>query len=405
MAAPLAGVRVVEVATHVFVPMAGAVLAEWGAEVVKVEHPETGDPYRGLVTSGLHPVHQGVDPYFQSTNRSKLSVGIDLVQPEGRDLLSRLVARADVFATNIRSDARTRLRIDVEHVREDNPSIIYVRGTAFGARGRDAGRGGYDTGAYWARTGMQDLLTPPDAPWPPAPRPAFGDVVGGLTIAGAVGTALYRRATTGEPSVIDASLLASGMWQVQPDIVDARFDEPGSVRRAPDRYATWNPLMLPYRTADGRFVALMMLTPDRYWPELCGALGHPELAADPRFVDMDARRRNARSCVEALEAIFVRRDLAEWKRALAGFEGEWTPVQTPGELHDDPQVRANGYLADVDMGNGKALPLVTSPVQFDERPGRPSRAPEHGEHTETVLLELGLTWDEIGALKARRTVL
>jgi crotonobetainyl-CoA:carnitine CoA-transferase CaiB-like acyl-CoA transferase len=414
MAAPLAGVRVLEVATHVFVPLAGAVLTEWGAEVVKVEHPETGDPYRGLVTSGLHPVRRGVDPFFQSANRGKRSVGLDLKHPDGRRLLARLLATADVFMTNVRADARARLRIDVDHVREDNPSVVYVRGTAFGARGPDAGRGGYDTGAYWARSGMQHLLTPPDAPWPPPPRAAFGDVVGGLTIAGAVGTALYRRAVGGEPPVVDASLLASGMWQVQPDIMDAAPEDAtdpdeaaaaDTPRPRPDRYATWNPLMLPYRTADGRFVLLMMLAPDRTWPDLCTALGEPQLATDPRFADLDARRVNARACVEALDAVFAQRDLDDWRRVLAGFEGEWAAVQTPAELHDDPQVRANGYLADVDMGNGRALPMVTAPIQFDGHPGRLSRAPEHGEHTEAVLLELGLSWDDIAALKASGAIL
>jgi crotonobetainyl-CoA:carnitine CoA-transferase CaiB-like acyl-CoA transferase len=421
MGAPLADVRVLEVATHVFAPIAGGVLAEWGADVVKVEHPETGDPYRGLVTTGLHTLHGGVDPYVQSANRGKRSVAVDLKHPDGRALLSRLLAGADVFVTNLRPDARRRLRLDVDDVRADNPAVIYVRGTAFGPRGPDSDRGGYDAGAYWARSGMQHVLTPPGAEWPTRARPAFGDVAGALAVVGAVGAALYRRAIAGEPSVIDVSLLAAGMWQLQPDIVDAglaaREDAeaagPGggtdptdaTAPTAPDRYATWNPLMLPYRTADGRFVALTLLVADRHWPDLCRALGHPEVAADPRFADLDARRRNARACVEWLESVFAERDLDGWRAALDGFAGEWAPVQAPADLHRDPQVAANGYLPEVDMVTGVTVPLVAAPAQFDGAPGRPGRAPEHGEHTEEVLLELGLSWDEIAALKERRAIL
>jgi crotonobetainyl-CoA:carnitine CoA-transferase CaiB-like acyl-CoA transferase len=195
------------------------------------------------------------------------------------------------------------------------------------------------------------------------------------------------------------------MWQVQPDIVNAKLGDEDTHPRAPERSASRNPLMLPYRTRDGRFLLLMMLAPDRSWPDLCAALGEPDMAVDPRFATMASREANARACVEWLEAAFARRDLHEWRRALAGFEGEWAVVQTPRELHDDPQVRANGYVAEVDVGNGVSLPFVTSPIQFDEEPGRPRRAPEHGEDTEAVLLESGLTWAEIGELKRSGAIL
>jgi crotonobetainyl-CoA:carnitine CoA-transferase CaiB-like acyl-CoA transferase len=193
---PLAGIRVVEVATHVFAPMAGAILAEWGADVLKVERPGTGDPYRGLVTTGLHPLHAGVDPYVQSANRGKRSLGIDLEHSEGRDLLGRLVRTADVFVTSLRPGGRARLRIDVEDVRADNPAVVYVRASAFGPRGPEAPRGGYDAGAFWARSGMQHVLTPAGAAYPRPAPPAFGDLAGALALAGGCA----RRWSTGRPA-------------------------------------------------------------------------------------------------------------------------------------------------------------------------------------------------------------
>ena len=224
----------------------------------------------------------------------------------------------------------------------------------------------------------------------------------GQALAGAVGIALFRREVSGEPSVIDSSLLAAACGRSDPT-----SSTPGSATttRTPaarDRYAVWNPLMLPYRTADDRFVALMVLAPDPHWAPLCDLLGRPDLRDDPRFADMEARRANARACVEALEAAFAERPLAEWRARLADFAGEWTVVQEPAELYDDPQVVANGYVADVPMSDTVSLPMVSAPVQFDEAPSRPSRAPELGEHTESVLLDLGLDWSAIGALKRAR---
>jgi crotonobetainyl-CoA:carnitine CoA-transferase CaiB-like acyl-CoA transferase len=395
---PLSGVRIVEVASHVFVPIAGGVLSEWGADVIKIEHPTTGDPYRGLRGPATLRLPGDADPSFHSANRGKRSVGLDLKEPRGRKLLGRLIESADVFLTNVRGDARRRLDIDLDGVRADNPSIIYVRGTGFGVRGPDAGKGGYDSGAYWARTGMQYAMTEADMEWPAVPHPAFGDVMGGITLAGAISTALYRRATTGEPSVVDVSLLGTGMWQLQVELVNACM-APDAPRLTFDRYELPNPLMLPYRTSDGRFIALQLLTPDRFWPDLCQIIGEPEMAGDPRFIDFDARAENSRACVEWLDNVFAKHDYDEWRRILADFPGEWIAVVSPAETVADPQVGANGYIAQVDVGDVVPLHMITAPAQFDEQPSRPRRGPEHGEHTEDVLLELGLSWEEIADLK------
>ena len=403
MAQPLAGVRVLEVASYVFVPMAGGVLHEWGADVIKVEPPETGDPYRSLATAGLHSTLDGIDPNFQSTNRGKRSITIDLKKPEGRELLYRLAKDCDIFLTNMRPDARRRLQIDVDDIRAHNSSIIYVRGSGYGVRGPDAQTPGYDATAYWSRAGIGGALTPPAAEQPVMQRPAFGDVMGGLTIAGAIAAALYRRLATGAPSVVDIGLMNVGMWQLQPDIVHAKLN-PEEQAKVYDRKASWNPITGPYRTRDGRFVHLNMLDADRYWGDLCSVMGHPELIDDPRFVDMAARKQNARACVELLDEIFGSRDYDEWCDVLKKAKGAWAPIQKPQEVHGDPQVAANGWMADVEMANGSQLTLVTSPAQFDEESASPTRAPELGEHTETALLDLGLSWDEVTALKERDVI-
>lgn len=403
MSKPLAGVRVLEVASHVFVPIGGGVLTEWGAEVIKIEHPETGDPYRGLVTAGLHKSYGGVDPSFQFTNRGKQSVAVDLKKPEGRDLIYRLATECDVCLTNFRPQALRKLQLTCDDLRHHNPKIIYASGTGYGPRGPDAERGGYDSAAYWSRVGFAEMFTPAGAEFPTMQRPAFGDVVGGLTIAGAIAAALYRLSATGEPSRIDISLMGVGMWQLQPDIVHAKLNN-GTSKHVHDRKATWNPLTGTYRTRDDRFIGLVMLDADKYWADFCQVVGRPEMIDDPRFVDMDARKENACACVEELDALFASRNYAEWCEVLKRAKGVWAPFQTPLELHSDPQVAANGYLADVEMANGSHLTLVTSPAQFDGQSVVPTRAPEHGEHTEAALIELGLSWEEIAELKSKAAI-
>jgi crotonobetainyl-CoA:carnitine CoA-transferase CaiB-like acyl-CoA transferase len=403
----LAGVKILEVAQFWFVPSAGAVLADWGADVVKIEHPERGDAQRGLASAGLAVEIGGVDFLVQQPNRGKRSVGLDLAKPAGRELLYRLAERSDVFLTNFLPQARRRLEIDVEHVRARNPRIIYVRGSGYGDKGAEREKGGYDASAFWTRGGVAAALTPPGVGTPIGQRPAFGDGIGGLTIAGGIAAALYRRERTGEPSVLDVSLLGTAMWVLSPDVVAAALIGQGGEGGLPrmGREAAPNPLVNYYRTRDGRWLILLMLQPDRYWEDLCERLGRPDLARDPRFADGRARFANREECIRTLDALFAARRLDEWRVAFADMEGPWAPMQTPGELARDAQALANGYIQEVDGGRRGRFPLVASPVVFDGAAPALERAPEMGEHTDEVLLELGVSWDELLAHKAAGAVL
>ena len=400
----LAGVRVVEVAAWTFVPISGAVLAEWGADVLKIEHPESGDPQRGLVSSGLVPGAGGVNFMFEIPNRGKRSVALDLSTDAGRELLYRLVETADVFVTNYLPDVRARLQIDVDDIRARNPDIIYVRGTGQGTRGSEAGRGGFDGATFWARAGVAMAFTSPNSEWPVDQRPAFGDVLGGLTIAGGIAAALARRERTGAPSVVDVSLLGMGLWSLGPDVTSAKLYEGVELPKF-DRDSTPNPLVGTYPTKDGRFITIILLQSDRFWPDLCAHLDRPDLLDDPRFSDAAARYEHGRECVQELRAIFRSRTYDEWRERLQTLAGVWAPMQTPLEVHDDPQVIANGYLEPIEAASGTEFRLPANPVQFDETPASVGRAPDHGEHTDEVLLELGLSYDEIMEHKIAGAVL
>src|SRR5690348_179073 len=400
----LAGIRVVEVAAWTFVPISGSVLAEWGADVIKIEHPATGDPQRGLVSSGLVPGAGGVNFMFEVPNRGKRSVGLDLSTDDGRELLYRLCETADVFVTSYLPSVRKRLHIDVDDIRARNPKIVYVRGSGQGPRGDEADRGGFDGASYWARAGLAMAFKNPAAEWPADQRPAFGDVLGGLTIAGGIAAALLRRERTGTPSVVDVSLLSMGLWNLGPDVTSAKLYE-GVELPAFDRDSISNPLVGTYPTKDGRFIALMLLQADRFWPDLCAHLDRPDLLDDPRFKDAAARYENRRECIQTLRDILRSRTYAEWCERFQDLEGVWAPLQTPLEVHDDAQVIANGYLEPITTAAGAEFSLPANPVQFDETPPCVRGAPDHGEHTDEVLLELGLTYDEILEHKVSGAVL
>lgn len=398
----LAGVRVVEVASWLFGPSCGAILADWGADVIKVERSTGGgDPYRGFFHSGA------VNPTIELANRGKRSIGLDLSAPEGRDVLLRLVADADVFVTSLLPDSRSRLGVDVADIRSANPSIVYVRASGYGPVGPDARTPGYDAAAAWARVGFADYLTPPEASDPIQPPGGIGDCVGGLTGAGAVAAALYRRERTGVASEVDVSLLAGGLWMNATILMT--YANPGpdgpAMRRRLDRRAARNPLSNNYKTKDGRWIALVVIQPDPHWESFCRHVDRPEWVQDPRFVDFHARAEHSGELVDLLDEAFQSRTVAEWCERLATFSGVWAVNQSPEEVLTDPQVLANGYLQP-GQEPGPAMRAVSSPAQFDGRPlGPVPRAPEHGQHTEELLLEHGYSWAQITAMKDAGTII
>jgi crotonobetainyl-CoA:carnitine CoA-transferase CaiB-like acyl-CoA transferase len=394
MTKPLAGIKVIEVTMWAYVPTAGGVLADWGADVVKIE-PPSGDPMRGLTSWGIKPGAYGFTLTWDVYNRGKRGIVIDLSAPGAADLLYKMVAGADVFLTSLLPAARRKLRIDVEDIRRANPKIIYATGSGQGALGDEAEKGGFDAISFWARSGCSSGATPDDAPYPLGmPAAAFGDVLGGLTLAGGIAAAIAQRERTGKGSVVDGSLLATGMWAMQMNITTAKLiGVPEMPKLARNSFP--NPLVNCYRTSDGSCVFLCMLQSQRYWAELCRAMGRADLIDDPRFATDAGRATNKTACIAELDRIFAAKTLTEWRAILATQEGQWDVVQRAGDLPVDRQALANGYVQDVEYGDGRVLTMVSTPVQFDRVPFPIRPAPEHGQHTEEVLMELGMNMDQI----------
>jgi crotonobetainyl-CoA:carnitine CoA-transferase CaiB-like acyl-CoA transferase len=404
MLQPMRGVRILEVAQFTFVPAAAAVLADWGAEVIKVEHAERGDGQRGLTTVlGLEGIVQGsrFSPVFDGPNRGKRSIGLSLEKPEARAVLDELIKNSDVFLTNYLPGVRAKLHLDVEDVRKVNPDIIYVRGSGFGARGPEANKGGYDMTSFWARGGSGAGATPPGADrMSPMPAGAYGDNIGGMTIAGGISAALYARATTGETSVIDVSLVSVGAWALSMTAnLSLQAGGPPPRPPVPRHGSARNPLVGAYRTSDDRYLLFSMLQPGRYWSEFCTVTGHPELITDERFDTVEKLMANAPAAGELVAGIIAEKTFEEWLEILANIEGQWATVQDAWGVANDVSLRANGMIASFDDADGVRRELIANPVQFDETPATLTRAPLFAEHTDEVLHELGLTDEQLVELK------
>ncbi len=404
MTKPLEGVRILEVAQAAFVPSAALVLVDWGADVIKIEHPEHGDMVRGLSIAGVDPQPSGIRYLWEIFNRGKKSVGLDIGHPAGREVLLRLVDESDVFLTNFLGSAQQRLQIEPDDIFARNPNIIYARGSSHGPHGPDAELGGYDPISYWSRNGMAIASMPVDYDYPiTIPGPSFGDSQCGTAMAGGIAAALYHRERTGRGCVVDVSLLSAGLWAAQGTNVGACLTDGETLPRHNRRRPT-NPLATTYRTGDGRFISLGLLEADRHWPGFCDAIGHGELVADPRFDTAEARRENIEQCVEILEGVFAERPLDEWTKIMEQAELPFGVVRTPREAQNDPQAKINGFVQSLQLDAGVTLPVTVAPALFDGEAPVPTPAPAHAAHTDEVLQALGYSWDEIVELKVNGAV-
>jgi crotonobetainyl-CoA:carnitine CoA-transferase CaiB-like acyl-CoA transferase len=309
-----------------------------------------------------------------------------------------------VFLTSYLPSRRAHFGIDVDDIRAVNPDIIYVRGSGYGPIGPDSDRPGYDAVSFWSRGGVGQALTPDEVQEPVRPTPAFGDLLGGMTIAGGVAAALYKRTTTGETSVVDVSLLGLAAYTMTPLVTASNLYKEAPLPTFGHSDAP-NPLVGNYRTKDNRFIMLMMLQADKFYTEVTNLIGRPDLATDSRFADGHSRFLNRVELIQILDEVFAGRTVDEWRTALAPLSGAWTVVQDPSELSSDPAVVANGYIPTVTAMNGAPYALPANPVQFDQEQVVPTGAPEHGQHTEEILLEAGISWEAIEQYKNDQAVL
>lgn len=405
MASALKGIKVIDVSQVAAVPMAARHLADFGADVIHVENPTTGDSWRGFQAgvsgsgagSGA-PSH--INYNWENFNRNKRSLTLDLSKETGQKILYRMVEEADVFLTNLRLWEREKFVLEYESLRNLNPKLIYASLLGWGRRGPDKNNPAYDSLAYWARTGLGLMFTTPGMP-PPIDGGAFGDNAAALGLAFGVMLALYVRERTGDGQEVDTSLFHTGIYQ-------ASFFVAGALTTGLD-LADWrhksreeapNPMVLPYETKDGRWLLPSILHPDRYWSRLCQALGREDLEHDPRFESNEPRLENHTELFNILEETFRSKTLEEWKVRLVKAGIPFSPYQNFLEVVADPQAKANDFYVPVDHPTYGQIEVIANPINLSETPASaPTPAPEFSQHTEEILLELGYAWNDITKFK------
>ena len=404
MTGMLDGIKVLEVANWVAAPSACAMLADLGADVVKIEHPDTGDPVRGIAMdhSGVIQYTGGVNTIFELLNRGKKSLAVDLSSSEGQDIVRKLAAQVDILVTNLTPGRQERYGLRYEDVSKTNPRIVYLALTGYGPEGPDRDRSGFDYAAFWARSGIMGSLGEPDSP-PIQQRPGMGDQTTSFAITAAIALSLYERERSGAGQRIDCSLLNTGLWVIGADVMAALQSG-----RSPDhvsRAEVGNPLYNYYQCADGKWIQMVMIESERFWEGFCRATRLEDLRGDTRFAGHADRIQNSRELISILDALFLTKPRAEWAKLLDAANCIWAPVQTLDEVIDDPQLSANNYIDTMSNAEGGEFRILKTPMQFSRTPAQiRGVAPELGEQGDQILLDLGYNWDDIIGLKEKNTV-
>jgi crotonobetainyl-CoA:carnitine CoA-transferase CaiB-like acyl-CoA transferase len=393
------GLKVLDCASFIAAPAAATIFADFGADVIKIE-PPAGDPYRKLPQIKGQP--QCVQNYaWLLTDRSKRSIALDLTRAEGQDVLARLVAKADVFITNMPLRVRARLGISYEQIGPLNERLIYASFTGYGEIGAEASKPGFDSNAYWARSGLMNEVKPDSESAPARSVSGMGDHPAALALYGGILMALYRREKTGKGGHVASSLLANGLWSnglpIQAKFCDATFTPRVPRERAP------NALTNLYKCRDGRWLTLSLLEEERQWPVLVRAVDEPCLESDPRFVTKSARHANARELVTIFDHIFLSRDFAKWRQRLDAAGLVFGFVATLDDVVADSQARENGFILPIE---NTSFETVDSPIYLNGEEKTPPRpAPDIGESSGSILREAGFAEHEIADMRATRIVI
>ncbi len=402
MPMPLEGLRVIDWTIWQQGPVASAMLGDLGAEVIKIENKEGGDPGRGIVAIAGQKSDR-LNFYFEANNRNKQSIALDLKQPEAREIIYRLAAVSDVFVQNFRKGVADRLGLGADELRGRNPRLIYANATGYGPEGPESGDPSFDHLGL-ARSGIMFAAGEPDMP-PQAIGGGVADQMGAILLAYGVLAAVISRERYGIGQVVDASHLGS-MSFLQGLSLTSRLINGAAFPRMP-RARAFNPLWNHYRCGDDKWLALAMLQPDRYWADFARAIGRPDLETDPRFATMGARAGNCAALIEIMDQLFASKPRAEWLDILRkGGDFIFTIVNSLNDLPTDPQMLANDYIVDFDHPTHGKTQYVGIPVRLSETPGSiRAPAPEHGQHTEILLTELlGYDWDEVSGLRERGVI-